>query len=111
MKGRIPDLIVNFGKFPCSWIRIRVPNADSDPVAEYIDSEIGDKVNSCIGLAYRLTRHVAWRAGTTKPYAGVDFIHQSGIYEFGYRKAISMPIHADPSPQHWYNHAKSVQNL
>jgi hypothetical protein len=26
-----------------------------------------------------------WRAGTTALYAGVDFIPQSGIYEFGYR--------------------------
>ncbi len=24
-------LIQNFGQFPCSWIQIRIPNADSDP--------------------------------------------------------------------------------
>jgi hypothetical protein len=37
------------------------------------------KVNSGIGLSYRPASHVAWRAG-------VDFISQSGIHEFGYSK-------------------------
>jgi hypothetical protein len=30
-KGRKPGLFVNFGQFPCSWIRIRIPNTDPDP--------------------------------------------------------------------------------
>jgi hypothetical protein len=25
LKGRKPGLFVNFGKFPCSWIRMRIP--------------------------------------------------------------------------------------
>jgi hypothetical protein len=28
---RKPDLFFNFGKFPCPWIRIRIPNTDADP--------------------------------------------------------------------------------
>ncbi len=40
-------------------------------VAEFIDPWLGDKINSSIGSSY----------------AGVDFIPQSGIYEFGYRSA------------------------
>jgi hypothetical protein len=28
LKGRKPGLFVNFGKFPCSWIRIRFPIMD-----------------------------------------------------------------------------------
>jgi hypothetical protein len=31
LKGRKPGLFVNFGQFPCSWIRIRIPNTDPDP--------------------------------------------------------------------------------
>ncbi len=33
LKGRKPVLFVNFGQFPCSWIRIRIriPNKDPDP--------------------------------------------------------------------------------
>ncbi len=30
-KGRKRGLFVNFGKFPCSWIQIRIPNMDPDP--------------------------------------------------------------------------------
>ncbi len=30
-KGRKPDLLINFGQFPCSWIQIRIPNTDPDP--------------------------------------------------------------------------------
>ncbi len=30
-KARKPSLFVNFGEFPCSWIRIRIPNMDPDP--------------------------------------------------------------------------------
>jgi hypothetical protein len=26
----LPGLLVNFGQFPCSWIRIRIPNTDPD---------------------------------------------------------------------------------
>jgi hypothetical protein len=50
------------------------------PVAEFTDPCLGDKVNSGIGLS-----DVAWRAGTTTLFR-VDFIPQSGIYEFGYRR-------------------------
>jgi hypothetical protein len=31
VKGNKPGLIVNFGQFPFSWIRIRIPNTDPDP--------------------------------------------------------------------------------
>ncbi len=31
LKGRKPCLLVNFCKFPCSWIRIHIPNTDPDP--------------------------------------------------------------------------------
>ncbi len=53
------------------------------PVAEFIDPWLGEKVNSGIGLPHRPASHVAWHA-CTDPYAGVDLIPQSGIYEFGY---------------------------
>ncbi len=33
LKGRKPGLFLNFGQFPCSWIRIRIPNTDPDPGA------------------------------------------------------------------------------
>jgi hypothetical protein len=42
----------------------------------------GDKVNS--GIQGCRTGPPAIRAGTTTLFAGVDFIPQSGIYEFGY---------------------------
>jgi hypothetical protein len=29
--GRKPGLFVNFGRFPCSWVRIRISNWDTDP--------------------------------------------------------------------------------
>jgi hypothetical protein len=54
------------------------------PVAEFIDPDWEDKVNSSIGLSYRSARlHGLARAGTTA-YAGVEFIPQSQICEFGY---------------------------
>jgi hypothetical protein len=31
LKGRKPDLFVNFGQLPCSWIRTHIPNTDPDP--------------------------------------------------------------------------------
>jgi hypothetical protein len=45
-----------------------------------------DKVNSGIGLLYRQAR-LPYMAGgpEQQPFAGVNFIPQSGIYEFGYR--------------------------
>ncbi len=55
--------------------RIRANKA----VAEFKDSDWGEKVNSGIGLSYRPAR-LHGLAG----YAGIDFISQSGIYEFGY---------------------------
>ncbi len=33
LKGRKPGLFLNFGQFPCSRIRIRIPNTDPDPGA------------------------------------------------------------------------------
>ncbi len=54
------------------------------PVAEFIDPWLGDKVNSGIGLLYRGTPGYM-AGGLQQPYAGVDFIPQSGICEFGYR--------------------------
>ncbi len=30
LKGWKSGLFVNFGQFPCSWIRIRIPNSDQD---------------------------------------------------------------------------------
>ncbi len=30
-KGRKPGLFVNFDQFPCSWIRIRIPNMYPNP--------------------------------------------------------------------------------
>jgi hypothetical protein len=46
---------------------------------------MGDKVNSGIRLSYLHARLYTWlwRASTKTLYAGVDFIPQSGIYEFG----------------------------
>ncbi len=56
----------------------------TQPVAKFIDPWLGDKVSSGIGFSwYRHARLHGWRAGTT---TGVDFIPQSGIYEFGYRR-------------------------
>jgi len=59
--------------------------AVSSTVAEFIDSDWGDKINSGIGLSYRPASHT-WAGGAVRqPYAKVDFIPQSWIYEFGYR--------------------------
>ncbi len=54
--------------------------------AEFIDSWLGDKVNSDIVLSFFRTSTPGYLAGgpIRQPYAGVDFIPQSGIYEFGY---------------------------
>ncbi len=38
-----------------------------NPVTEFIDPGLGNKVNFCIGFSYRPASHVAWRAGTTIP--------------------------------------------
>jgi hypothetical protein len=47
-------------------------------VAEFIDPDWGDKVNS--------GPPATWAGGPVRqPYAGVDFIPQSRIYEFGYK--------------------------
>jgi hypothetical protein len=34
LKGRKPGLFVNVDQFPFSWIRIRFPNADLDPIQD-----------------------------------------------------------------------------
>jgi hypothetical protein len=31
-EGRKPGLFVNYGQFPCSWIRIRISIPNTDPV-------------------------------------------------------------------------------
>jgi hypothetical protein len=38
--------------------------SDFHSVAEFIDPWLRDKINSGIGLLYRLASHVAWRVGT-----------------------------------------------
>ncbi len=64
----------------------RLHDLGSNPVAEFIDPWLGNKVNSGIGCC---TGTPGYTAGgpvhVQQPYAGVDFIPQSGIYEFGYR--------------------------
>jgi hypothetical protein len=57
-----------------------------NPVAEFKDPDWGDKVNSGIGLglSYLPARLHGLTGRYEKPYAGVNFIPQSGIYEFGY---------------------------
>jgi hypothetical protein len=48
-------------------------------VAEFIDPDWGDNVNSGIGLSYQPARQATWASGPVRqPYAGVDFIPQSG---------------------------------
>ncbi len=62
------------------------PNPSPPPtVDEFMDSDWGDKVNSRIGLSLIPDRQATWVAAVPvrQPYAGVDFIPQSGIYEFG----------------------------
>jgi hypothetical protein len=55
-------------------------------VAEFVDPEGGDKVNSGIELSYRPAGYMGWGSGEPgQLYARVDFISQSWIYEFGYR--------------------------
>ncbi len=57
---------------------------DLYPVAEFIDPWLGDKVNSGLGLSYRNARLYMAGGPVRQPYAGVDFIPQSRIFEFGY---------------------------
>jgi hypothetical protein len=54
------------------------------PVAEFIDPDLEDKVNSGIELSYRPARQYGLAGRYDIPYAGVNFIPPSGIYEFGY---------------------------
>ncbi len=54
-------------------------------VGEFIDPDWGDKVNQLWHRVVVLARQTTWDGGPVRqPYAGVDFIPQSGIYEFGY---------------------------
>jgi hypothetical protein len=51
-------------------------HVDKKAVAEFIDSDSGDKVNSGIGLSYRTAR-LHWLGGSVavrQPYAGVNVI-------------------------------------
>jgi hypothetical protein len=53
-----------------------------ETVTEFIDPDGGDKVNSGIGFPYP-ARQATWAGGPVRqPYAGVNFIAQSGIHEF-----------------------------
>ncbi len=58
LKVRKSGLFGNFGRFPCSWIqiriRIRIPNTDPDP---------GQKLNQCGSVRIRIhkTGHVSTR--------------------------------------------------
>ncbi len=53
---------------------------ETNPVAKLLVPDWGDKVNSDIGLSYRLH----WLEGRyNKPYAGVDYIPPVRDYEFG----------------------------
>jgi hypothetical protein len=59
---------------PACCIRFSAPSVlvkKSSPEAEFIDSWMGDKDNSGIGLSYRPASHVAWRAG-------IDFVPNRG---------------------------------
>ncbi len=51
-----------------------------DPVAEFIEPDLGDKVNSGIGMLHRSARP---HGLVQQLYAGVDFIPKSEIYKFG----------------------------
>ncbi len=64
---------------------------NADPVAEFIDPWLGDKVDSGIGLSYR-PASICSLAGR-QPYARVDFIppSQGRDYEFGYRNITRRP--------------------
>jgi hypothetical protein len=51
-----------------------------ETVTEFIDPDGGDKVNSGIGFSYQ-ARQATWAGGPVRqPYAGVNFIVQSGIH-------------------------------
>ncbi len=64
----------HIGAHPQAWCR-----KNYAPVAEFMGPWLRDKVNSGTGLSYRgPPAHVAWRAGMTTLYAGVDFTPQSG---------------------------------
>jgi hypothetical protein len=58
---------------------------DKQTVTEFIDPDGGDKVNSGIGFP-SVSSPPGYRAGglVRQPYAGVNFIAQSGIHELGY---------------------------
>jgi hypothetical protein len=62
-------------------VQISIPRFQfqgSNPVAKFIVSDWGDKVNSGIGLSYRPARlYIGWRT-VQQTYAGVNYILQSG---------------------------------
>jgi hypothetical protein len=76
-----PDAASHFNADPDPTIHFK---ADPDPVAECTDPDWGDSqlrhrdvVPACC--------QATWADGPVRqPYAGVDFIPQSRIYEFGY---------------------------
>ncbi len=69
----------------------------NESVADFIDPDCGDKVNSGIALSHRPAGYSGWRTTTVRQLYAEDFIPQSRIYEFGYSKAQN---HTDTDPQH-----------
>ncbi len=67
------------------------------PVAEFINPWLGDKVDYGIGLSYRPASHVACGVSVQQLHAGVDFISQSGIYEFGYSNQLAGSLVSAPN--------------
>ncbi len=53
-------------------------------VAEFIDPDWGDKVNSGYWVVVPACQATQAVWPIRQPFAGVDFIPQSWIYEFGY---------------------------
>jgi hypothetical protein len=79
-------------------------NRDKSSVAEFLDPDKGDKVNSGIRVVVP-ARQATMAGGTVRQYVGVNFIPQSGIYEFGYRSE----AHRFSMVQYW-NHATLTQS-
>ncbi len=87
MKGRKPGLFVNFGQFPCSWIRIRIPNTDADPggsgsttleYRKHADSACCRRLEGrAWGAARRWAERRGWsRTGNRKSRPETDLSHK-----------------------------------
>jgi hypothetical protein len=60
------------------------PGTQACPVAEFIDPDCGDEVNSGIGLLYRPDRLRALAGRYDNPMPELTLSPQSGSYEFGF---------------------------